>query len=1147
MMQVLLLNIGQVYTAFGAVLAAGLGAAGAAIGIGFSGSAMVSAVAEKPESFSKGMITVVLAEALAIYGLLASFMLLMRLGAISNEAQGLVALGAGLAIGLSCIGAGIGIARAGSAMATGTAADPKTFSKALVSVVLAEALAIYGLLTSFMLLMRIEAASNIGQGYVAIAAGLAIGLAALGAGIGISKTGSALNKALVIKPESFSKGLVGVVLAEALGIYGLLASFMLLMRIDSITVLAQGYIAIAAALGVGLAALGAGIGIASAGASLSDALTRRPEVFSKGLVSVVLAEALGIYGLLASFMLLMRIETSTLMAQGFVGIGAGLAVGIAGLGAGIGIAGAGGALSKALVESPETFSKGLVSVVLAEALGIYGLLASFMLLMRIEAVTLEAQGFIAIAASIGVGFAAFGAGIGIAFAGSALSLSLVERPEVFSKGLVSVVLAEALGIYGLLASFMLLMRIESVTAIAQGFVGLAASLAIGLAAIGAGFGIAKAGAAINKTLVKAPETFSKGLVSVVLAEALGIYGLLASFMLLMRIDTTTAIGQGYMGLAAAIAVGVAGIGAGYGIAHAGQALSQSLSERPEVFSKGLIGVVLAEALAIYGLLAGFMLLMRIDTISIDVLIGTSQGLVGIGAGMAIGLAAVGAGIGIAAAGASMSRTIVHAPDTFSKSLVSVVLAEALGIYGLLTSFMLLMRIDTVTLEAQSFVAISAGLAIGLAALGAGVGIAAAGAALSRSLAQRPEAFSKGLVSVVLAEALGIYGLLASFMLLMRIESVAVIAAGYLALGASLSIGFAAIGAGLGIAKAGAALSEGLVQRPEIFSKGLVAVVLAEALGIYGLLSSFMLLMRIETVTAIGQGFAGVAAGTAIGLAAIGGGIGIALAGAALSRSLVTAPEVFSKGLVSVVLAEALGIYGLLMSFMLIMRIDTVTVLSQGLMALGTALAVGLACFGAGFGIAHAGAALARTISSEPSAFSKGLVAVVLAEALGIYGLLVGFMLVMQVESAVLMAQGWLAIGAGLAIGVAGFGGGLGIGYSGEALCTGIRAAPESFSKGLVAVVLAEALGIYGLLTSFMLIMRIDAIGDIGAFVGVAAAATVGLGALMAGIAIGWAGAGLIGAISKKPGIFSKSMVPVVLAEALAIYALLVAFMLIMRI
>ena len=59
-------SLGQIYTAFGAVLAAGLGAAGAAIGIGYSGSAMVGSVAERPETFSKSMISVVLAEALAI-------------------------------------------------------------------------------------------------------------------------------------------------------------------------------------------------------------------------------------------------------------------------------------------------------------------------------------------------------------------------------------------------------------------------------------------------------------------------------------------------------------------------------------------------------------------------------------------------------------------------------------------------------------------------------------------------------------------------------------------------------------------------------------------------------------------------------------------------------------------------------------------------------------------------------------------------------------------------------------------------------------------------------------------------------------------------------------------------------------------------
>ena len=38
--------------ALGAVFAAGLGALGAAIGIGTSGSAMIGAVAERPETFS---------------------------------------------------------------------------------------------------------------------------------------------------------------------------------------------------------------------------------------------------------------------------------------------------------------------------------------------------------------------------------------------------------------------------------------------------------------------------------------------------------------------------------------------------------------------------------------------------------------------------------------------------------------------------------------------------------------------------------------------------------------------------------------------------------------------------------------------------------------------------------------------------------------------------------------------------------------------------------------------------------------------------------------------------------------------------------------------------------------------------------------
>jgi ATP synthase proteolipid subunit len=622
--------MGQVLATFGALLAAGLGAAGAAIGIGFSGSAMIGTIAEKPETFSKSMIAVVLAEALGIYGLLASFMILMRLPSITNAVQGMIALGAGLSIGIAAIGAGIGIAYAGSSMCTSLAEAPETFSKALVSVVLAEALGIYGLLASFMLLMRIEgaAATTPGAGLIAIAAGLAIGIAAVGAGIGIAKSGSSLCKSLVRAPETFSKGLVSVVLAEALGIYGLLASFMLLMRIETITEpilevqLGAGTIALAAGLAIGLAALGAGVGIASAGEALSDSLVERPEIFSKGLVAVVLAEALGIYGLLASFMLLMRIEQVALFGEGLVGLAAGMAIGLAAIGAGYGISKAGGALSRSLVRAPDAFSKSLVSVVLAEALGIYGLLLSFMLIMRIDTLSAVAelavaQGLMGIGAGVAIGISCIGAGFGIAYAGESLSQTIAERPEAFSKGLVSVVLAEALGIYGLLIGFMVVMRIDSIAALtdysqamAQGVLAISAGSSISLAALGGGIGIGLGGAALCASLRFAPETFSKGLVSVVLAEALGIYGLLAAFMLVMRMDAVT-IGTSFTGLSAALTVGVGGLVAGIAIGWAGASMVGALVNKPEVFSKSMVPVVLAEALAIYTLLVAFMLIMQI--------------------------------------------------------------------------------------------------------------------------------------------------------------------------------------------------------------------------------------------------------------------------------------------------------------------------------------------------------------------------------------------------------------------------------------------------------------------------------------------------------------------------------------------------------
>ncbi|MCG3219678.1 MAG: ATPase [Candidatus Heimdallarchaeota archaeon] len=64
-----------------------------------------------------------------------------------------------------------------------------------------------------------------------IAAGLAIGLAGLGAAIGMGQAGSAAIGAISEKPELFGKALIFVVFIEAVAIYGLLISILIVFNI----------------------------------------------------------------------------------------------------------------------------------------------------------------------------------------------------------------------------------------------------------------------------------------------------------------------------------------------------------------------------------------------------------------------------------------------------------------------------------------------------------------------------------------------------------------------------------------------------------------------------------------------------------------------------------------------------------------------------------------------------------------------------------------------------------------------------------------------------------------------------------------------------------------------------------------------------
>ncbi|MHA1431557.1 MAG: ATP synthase subunit C [Candidatus Freyarchaeota archaeon] len=68
------------------------------------------------------------------------------------------------------------------------------------------------------------------------------------------------------------------------------------------------------------------------------------------------------------------------MAKTTVGVGVGLAIGLAGAGAGLGMGTASAAAIGAISEKPEMFGRTIIYIVLIEAIAIYGLVISFMLL-----------------------------------------------------------------------------------------------------------------------------------------------------------------------------------------------------------------------------------------------------------------------------------------------------------------------------------------------------------------------------------------------------------------------------------------------------------------------------------------------------------------------------------------------------------------------------------------------------------------------------------------------------------------------------------------------------------------------------------------------------------------------------------------------
>jgi V/A-type H+/Na+-transporting ATPase subunit K len=149
------------------------------------------------------------------------------------------------------------------------------------------------------------------------------------------------------------------------------------------------------------------------------------------------------------------------------------------------------------------------------------------------------------------------------------------------------------------------------------------------------------------------------------------------------------LGLAFAILGGALAVSLGGIGSAVGVGIAGEMAAGVVAEDPDKFGKTLLLQALPGTQGIYGFLAAFMVMNKIN------LLGTVA-TVSVGAGWALFMACLPVAIGalvsgifqgkVSAAGISM---VARKPDEAGKGLILSAMVETYAVLGLLTTILLI--------------------------------------------------------------------------------------------------------------------------------------------------------------------------------------------------------------------------------------------------------------------------------------------------------------------------------------------------------------------------------------------------------------------------------------------------------------------------
>ncbi|MBN2297165.1 MAG: ATP synthase F0 subunit C [Deltaproteobacteria bacterium] len=468
----------------------------------------------------------------------------------------------------------------------------------------------------------------------------------------------------------------------------------------------------------------------------------------------------------------------------------------------------------------------------------------------------------------------------------------------------------------------------------------------------------------------------------------------------------------------------------------------------------------------------------------------------LGAGISMGFGAIGAAVGEGFVGGyancSIGRRVGMASPYTRTMLIGQAVAETSGIFALMVSVLLVFGDFSANGICAWTATMSAGICMGLGALGSGIGAGYPAQEALWGSARQPALGGQMTTSMLIGQAVcqtpAIFALVIAFMLMFKnCSGLDVWPYGASLIGAGIAMGFGAIGSGWGGGMAGGKACEGMARQPRLRSPlttlMLVGQAVAQTPAIFALLVAIMLISIGPQKGTLLTSAAMLGAGISIGFGAIGSGMGngVTAQGAceAISKESSTTKEMLTFMLVGQAVGQTPVIFALVVSLMLMFIKFQIPATIVGFCALLAAgISMGLAAIGSGYGNGDTAESACKAVASNPEGKSGILPLMLVGQAVGqtpaIFGLLVAFILMFGSYSGPATLPAAMAVlAAGISMGFGGIGPGVGNGITAAAACEAAGYRPEErgllMRTMLVAQAVAQSTAIYALVIAFVLI------------------------------------------------------------------------------